>query len=737
MFQSSKHSPGKVKTIITSGVNQYTSKRNKHRNTKILQKLLDAEKNLSFVTKNYTALQVRIKTITELSGFKQVLSEPLVTDNIEVEPQKDDAYEKHVRDEVIKSLTPQEIVLASRIKAKEEFEARKFEFENIEHLCTFPHLLISNSGYLSTEYNGDNESNVRLKTRPYFEYYNLLLKEVAKLDRLNQRKTEESQSIGVKNVRAITVVEPNYWFRDFLYVFNHAQEINSNKYPAYQSMNNIYYEEKTVREIINGKQSQMFKIHLYSLDIPYHLVRFGSLYSTIYFQPIATESLTMQSTCYTDMEILIHFSVCMTDKINYRDFLQHPGRYLDGSKRQLLVDAVQNASEIIRLSYTKPKLFFFYTKTTEFNIGLFQYNEEGRKKSAVVPSNIMSVMRLFILDNLQVYKQRMLSEQYAGCTNFNDGFMIQKHSPIGKLLNFDKRGAFEFEKLSKRLCKSDPSSVNLQIASHVSELSCVIAIYALLVSASGAIYAVTKNEQGQVFPDEVISRTMIKMPNTDDGVMYAGTLETFPGLLMYTMLGTLNDNHKLTESYKECVGGVELPGMTKPAYFSERKERVAFFDSFSSYSYSIPKLNELKQKGVHSEIRWVSMEQLQQVRVSAKQNIQIAKASYIDILLTLTVQHSDQFYDNNTLNYFRTPLAKFEPTELKVNINLTDNFVLFMLPLLFTVSSRIVTIEKPFKQPHMSYAMSFFQLENDIQDREREKDMNETYVASQREDDTY
>ena len=735
----------KAKTIINGGVTKYTNKRDKHRNTVILHKLLNAEKKLSLITKDHATLQTRISAITELTGLKEVVTQSVDTDiSKDVEPptsNTDEVSNKRLRNQIIESLSIDEILFACRIKSREEYDMHKTTFQNIEHLCTFPQLLKDGNSYLNRTFD-DDETSVRLRIKPYLEYYDMLLEHVIREEMGNKSKIEAARNIKVKDSRVLTVFTPSRWFQDFMQVFDCAFDINNIEYPAHYPMKNVYYEEKIVREIIDGKQSELTTIKLYSLDTIYHLVKFGSLFCTLYFQPILTESLTMQPACFTDFEILTHFAACMSEEINYKHFAQHPQSYLYGSNYSLLVDAIRKASEIVRLSYTKLRLVFFHTKTAEFDLGLFQYNDDGKRKPTAVPNNIMSVLRLYILDNMQMYKQRIISRRLAsGCADTDccdDVFSIQKHTAIGKLLNFDKRSAFEFERLSRRLCKADPSSVNLQIATSVGELSCVVAIYAMLVSASGALYALTKDESGIVHPEKVISRTMVEQPNTNDDVLYAGSTELFPGLLAYTMLGNFKDTHKLAQSYREAVNDVEQPYMTSNKYFENRKERVAFFDSFSSYSYNLPKLQELKKRNAHTDMRWMSVEKLQQIRVSAKQAIQTARASYIDILLTESVQNSEQFFNPEILNYFKTPLDKFLSTPLKLNVNLTNNFVFFMLPLLFSTKSKLVSVEKLVdKQQHgIPYAMNFFQLEKDMEDKQREKDMNETCLPSRVLDDS-
>lgn len=714
--------------FIINGANQFAERKEEDQNRDLLSELLEMNRKQIDIKKQYEELINQIHSVTELSGIREVTVESTAQQQEKsvVSPEPCD------REQLIRTLSVDELILACRLKAEEEYKDRQRDFDRIELLPTFPNL----ANPLDDEMDNylTEETSLELLMKPYFTYYKERKHHVLLEEAKNKRTMTNYYTVSTKDTRAIVLVTPNTWFQDFLQVYSRARTIGELQYPSYRPMDNIYFKEYHVRTITDeGKKNVLGRVKTYTLDILYHMIRFASLYGTINFIPVESESSYMLPTQYTDVEILVHFSAFMSSEIDYMDFLRKPQTYLRNEKFLFLTRAVERASEKIRLSYSETDLVFFCTRAMDtYALALLQEGENNTKKTMYVPDEIIVILKSFILDNIHMHRRRVLRMREAGVEG--NANVIVQHSPIARLLNYDRQARREFEKLYKKINPADPTGVNVQNSALLKELPCIHSLYAQLLSASGALYALTMDELGKPHAASLITRTMKIDEEYADVVQYASSVEAAPGLLFYVMLGLGTEKADLLESTKEYIRGDVYCGMTKRSYFKHRPDRTAFFNSFATYSSYVAKIPEAKNKqNAFTEIRWMSREFIEQIRMIDKKNIQTARASYINMLLKYSL-HDNEFSELDVMQYFKSPHKEQPSSSLKADVNVCKNFVFFILPILYNIESSFFTLEDPAMQrePHDMPFRYVMQMEMEAEEKKRESDRDSAYIPTKK-----
>ena len=429
-------------------------------------------------------LQQKYATVVNQSAVLQPLSVsivPPVCGESETSPPQSSS-----REEVIESMTWEELSTTARILAENKYKSQATTSEKIQSAVLFPQFFLN-----ETEDGGvlDDGAYTQLLITPYFIHYKSMRLALVEIGRQLQQKRDQLARNSTLQIDITSTVIPSEWMADFLYVFHRAKTVGTQGYPTPRELEDVFYTTKVVRRIAEGHNTVSTQLRNYTFDIGYHCVRFASLFTTLPYNPV--DDLNMKHTLYTDFELLVHFAMrTAKNDVKYEDFLTHPSSYLSGSKYLQMKEAVSRAVREIMSSFEKG---LYFKANSNYGVELMKRTQSPSgdtysKEPAIVPDNIMAGLCLDVLENRIIYERRKEMAVFGGLRKLEARDM-RVESPIGRLLNFDERSVAEFEAMYKKIEPRRPELVNAQLSDRIASFKCVHRVYAMLVSAAATVFA--------------------------------------------------------------------------------------------------------------------------------------------------------------------------------------------------------------------------------------------------------
>lgn len=486
-----------------------------------------------------------------------------------------------------------EKVLEAALKlADRDRHYRTQEYERLSNMRQFPTM---NHDQMT------RPDHVLLAHRPAYKYYDLLVQE---LDRLARAAHNETRNAHVHiEIEHVTEITPSRWLIDFLNVYDIARHNVTRVYPRSFFIDNIYTRtiKGTVIDDTSGRVDTLQReFTTYTPDLVIQLPRFAQMFADITFRPKDDDQSLFKSQLseygtitYKDFELALHFAVHMGQgrafspdmpSVPYKDFLRNPVKYMEGPYRVTVARLLMQA--LRKLRDTFPQEGQFRTVALPGGIGhgyelVKDVTTEGGatvKESIKMPVEIMYVLRSFVVENIHAYRRRYIL-RYAGARNMPDTDYIL--SPLWHMINFTTSAVTEFTSLYKRL--GSKNQVNAQMAPQVSSMITMHTVYAMLMLVSRTVDILKKPEEdstGRAILDVITACSHVDGPV----IRYTNTTEAFPGLLFYSVLAIGDTKkseygtprHNRPEQY-ECY-------FSAPEQFKDREDRIALFNTFSSFS---------------------------------------------------------------------------------------------------------------------------------------------------------
>ncbi len=712
--------------IMRGRVHHYLGQQNNRHVATIVGDLINARMENERLRRDLTKVKLYANTLGQM---QPTISQPEPEENDE----KEEVGDQVARSQRLVDLTWDEITTAALALADRERTDRIHEYEQLLNLRTYPQL--GSTTVLTADEHHD------LLHQQAYVYYNHLMTAIT--EAVREAASRRARLEGTES-QLITEILPSQWFLDFLATFSRAERIGPVEYPRIAHLDDVMF--RTVRGFAINAQGASARVQSTFVTVPVDVViqlpRFAQLFSDISFHPMPEDARVFQlgdatasptSSLYKDFELLVHYALATTQ--NYRDFLVNPCRYLAGDRLQDTITAIVDAAK--KLFHAFPTDCYFKPCLVPGGHGYgleLVKNVAGSTQKQNVPDKIMSVLRGFILENIQVYKRKRQMSVYGGLgVMANDPMNDRVQSPIGRKLNFDRGAVAEFTRLYKRISPDRPNVVNAQLDTSVAQMVCIHSLYGDLMSAALAINALrhTCNTSMRDATSYLFQKAIYV---NEKVVRYASTLEVLPGLIFYTMLGAGSQEKNYASRHTIAAGQTATDAhITDAQFFDGRPDRVAFYNAFAAYSQMLPTITEAKLArvvpglgfGVNTRVsgdlvgarthanvedrgitgslagvRWLDDDLYEQLRSSLAKSIQTVRSAYINIIMHTV--HRNRFYGEQSIwHYFSdgdgisaapaqpvvdTPLI----TPLKVRVNYVDKKTFFNLPLVFRARSTYV-----------------------------------------------
>ena len=721
--------------IMCGRVRHYLGQENNRHVATIVGNLIEARMENERLRRDLTKVKLYANTLGQI---QPTILQP------EPEVDNDEKAEDVVRSQWLADLTWDEITTAALALADRERTDRIHEYERLLNLRTYPQL--GSTTVITADEHRD------LLHQQAYVYYNHLMTAIT--EAVREAASRRARLEGTES-QLITELLPSQWFLDFLATFSRAERIGPVEYPRIARMDDVMF--RTVRGFaINAQgasarvQSTFFTV---PVDVVIQLPRFAQLFADVPFHPMPEDARAFQLgdatasptlSLYKDFELLVHYGLATTQ--NYRDFLVNPRRYLAGDRLQDTITAVADVAKKLFDTFPADCHFKPCVVPGGHGYGLeFVKNVAENTQKQNVPDKIMSVLRGFILENIQVYKRKREMSVYGGLgVMTNDPMNGRVQSPIGRKLNFDRGAVAEFTRLYKRISPDRPNVANAQFDSSVAQMVCVHSLYGDLMTAALAIIALrhTCNRSMRDATSYLFQKAIYVNENV---VRYASTLEVLPGLIFYTMLGAGSRETNYATRHTIAAGQTATDAhITNAQFFAGRPDRVTFYNTFAAYSQMLPTITEAKLTrvvpglgfGVNTRVsgdlvgartladvedrgitgslagvRWLDDDLYEQLRSSLAKSIQTVRSAYINIIMH-TIRGNMFYGEQSIWHYFSdcdgisthpvadTPLT----TPLNLRVNYIDKKTFFNLPLVFRVRSTYVDASR-FTQ-HLAGPMS-------------------------------
>lgn len=498
----------------------------------------------------------------------------------------------------------------------------------------------------------------RLLYTPYYEQCKIITAELCR-QRTELKKETEFQS--EKNNSVIIRLIPSVWIRSFLQVFDQKQPIIAPVYPTPKNMKDIFYTLHLGYEN-NASRTQdllCYPITMkdYAADIHYHLARFLSLLSSNLFLPLPDNRERFPETSFTDIQLLIHYSVLLAESqykldgkkpISYRDFVvDEPTIVLDFS---LIISLVVVGIESLLNTITNSSRFREYHREHVQFTNMNSTGESYVLEPLPVPPRAMNIFRSLIIENIHLYKSRLGSDM----PEVNNNWMLADHSPIGQLINHDRTAVSEFNKMYK-VFGPDVRNVAGNLYIEANKFLTMHTIYSYLLQCALAITLAA----GQANTLESSVRHVLQRGVRSNGrfVSYGSTGDILPGLYCESILGIGVESDKLNMEEKE--------------YYTRSPYRAKFFDLFGMYCSLV---SPLSSKHENMELpREVSAKDLIKLRLSNREAISVLRAAMLNCFIALKYKRTKikaeirDYFKNKNDTPDSTPIEF--PVQLEANYN--------------------------------------------------------------------
>lgn len=598
--------------------------------SRLNQELCEARQQIEHL-KSLTA------TVTSLEPKITVTKE---TTNVE-EPETPYCVE---RNDVINSLSWEELIKAAQTLADSDYNPSK-----IKAAAIFPFIISDSEISLTEEQIND------LIYNSYLQQIEIMKADINELYRDIGTKCND---LSQKTLSINITLEVSKWFQDFLHVYERANSIKQGQYPKPRNLHNIAYLTQSLR-VVNNRSITPLTRKSYAIDLGYHIPRAASLLTTIRFSPTM---VNMLPAIYTDFQLLIHFAFRHKNNMDlYMEFLKEPSLFMTGTRYQTLHCAIQEAANLLLNTFQGSNLFFKNDSKGQISV---QHKAGNNMSVANIPLKVMTVLNMDVIENIDLFKKQNLLS-----SNWQDSRAL---TPLGRLLNFDEKSSLEFSNLYNQVPYTSKLQFNAQLNDSVSSFKCVHKIYMMLLMACGALLCLRESPNSEL-PVGLLFSRCVKHDDGKQNLMFASTTEAFPGLSIYTILAS-HSSDDITQCDRPAnVLETEHPGMSKPVFFKDRPERIAFFDVFGAYLTRVSSLTRNKANLLHQTnqqnsfecVRFIPDQELDIIRTSCHKALTETQSGYANLLLHTkptkrdTQNIRDYFMNKGCLPKYTKSLSKY------------------------------------------------------------------------------
>ncbi len=444
------------------------------------------------------------------------------------------------------------------------------------------------------------------------------------------------------------------------------------------------------RDAIRGDGKTDLKY--YALDLQCQFASVCNLYGTVPYNYVKPENKYTirggkkgrQLRGFTNTALLVHFALAMCEEEHYHELLNNDGEFRwIKSNMPRLISYVNRAVNALRSSFTDNHYFDATKRGPKLKYSMLTRGAAGDRKAmsvthnvTAVPSTIVSVLRLFVIRNLESYEHdRNMRGTYSG-VEMSPNEVRATNSCIGLLLNFDKMA-----KSVKNLRSSQVQDVTMldDWAKHES----VVNVYLHLMAAALTAVKVYDRPASQIDGGIIntagfLSRTLRE---NADSYTYVSTTYAFPGIMLNNVCFR-KPNHLMTAKGNQF-------------FANGRQDRVNFVRVMGQYFTRLPKM---AVKQYHEEIpvnyhptpRHLPSDKYFDLLNLQYPAITVVTASFVNILATgnepntLRENATKMFPVDPTLNEQQVydPLQESSGTAVAGAV---DDMILYTLPLSYSV----------------------------------------------------
>ena len=442
-------------------------------------------------------------------------------------------------------------------KCQEESEERRkihdFQVQSLLKAKLFPQIVLIDP-YIKDMQNDNYKYVANIMTN-----YNNICQDY--IDRFQDKLKDKLISIKKSGVDVIKypVIETCNWLDRFLEnveTFSYGPNITD--HTSYMERRFYIWPFHYIKE--DGKRIKSF-----TLDLPYHMCRFLSLFSNVLFCPDESfsglglfEEDKMER--ISDTQLLIHFAIKYYNDELYKEFLKDPYTCYENRFEDISMSIKNAVRELVNTPYSIKDIAFKVDRDGQIKlvrniIGNIENKDAGsfvkvNYEKVSIPQSICNVLRSFILRNSnQFIENRKLACKQNQLGRFEDEYFEYINSPLSKLLNFDSRAVSDFKKLRSNKINSQ-SQLAMNYHFEIPTMNCIYRIYLLLLQAAFALLEVCDPIDfniPQIRSPSFINDIIVK----GDVVGHQGILlfipifEAFPGLFylhfFYKILPSNND----------------------------------------------------------------------------------------------------------------------------------------------------------------------------------------------------
>lgn len=425
------------------------------------------------------------------------------------------------------------------------------------------------------------------------------------------------------NVYSYPLLIPCEWVHTFLESMEFLRYNNISTRISF--LENRLYRTIEIFSSASSLPKSRIKHKTYTLDLPYHLCRFLSLFGTLIFTPVEQDKEQFSGTSkkFTDIELLVHFAIKLKNENLYKEFLKNELQFYK-KKSVLIKELLEEAINAIIETLPSEKKEICFGAKKSGDIKLYQrVNEKSTTddNSTLSPNTVLhyktytfpvhpaivTILRSFVLADIEQYRIDRTKAIIQNTKNeFEEKYFEYIYSPFGKFLNFDRKALNEFQSLESSVkYKNLPTARNLYL--EISHMPCMAKIYAFLAQAAFALRKVSDPVNGKTINLSILLDKIIFVGDTvgyPETISYMSVFEAFPGLFYFNFLNDFIENPRCAPS--EII-----------------KNICTLFEYYTGF---ISRLNKTKSKDIYmvdfikpDNIRWISMENILSIlRVNEK-----------------------------------------------------------------------------------------------------------------------
>ena len=412
----------------------------------------------------------------------------------------------------LKSMTPEQVLNAARFAATRSIQEREDTVERVMTFLTRPDMDIDTA--ITTQNAAQIEQLRMLSLNDNIIYYAIVRERARQLykDTLSRLISAEDKKYG-----SISSITPSRWIADFI------------EGTMSTTARGTLYEAYRVKVPNVDQTTEMRLVRTYSPDLHHLLSKFASVMSIVPFIPSDSVRSNMAETVFADIQLLIHFAIASnSDTLNYFNFLKNEFDFLsDGTTFSRVKTAVRDT--VIKLLRVRDRHVF--ALKAKKSIAPVDINNPTKTE---IPHEIMKDLLPFIIDNKSTYDLKTFQERMNSQNARGKLVTLEKDTPIGRFLNFDRNSAAEFERVVKNIKRQhyivSDARVSVKSQGPTANMDCVRHIYSAMMVAAGTLYYVFQTDF-----TKALERLIVRNVDTKR-VQYVPTLEAYPGALFFSFL---------------------------------------------------------------------------------------------------------------------------------------------------------------------------------------------------------